>query len=158
MVEVYLMPNMSFSHQQLSLLECNYALNHVGSNDWGPRERSLSLCNFFQDDAFHEGLPELAIASILRDVLKALQHLHSQVHQLIPNDLGTIWETKNCASIDEVMRKFLGPGSMSIEKNKAWLSEFMLGAGSLVYTEFCLFYVGKAIKTFGGPWSSVNFI
>ena len=56
------------------------------------------------------------------------------------------------------MRKFLGPGSMSIEKNKAWLSELMLGAGSLLYTECCLFYVGEVIKTFGGPWSSVNFI
>ena len=33
----------------------------------------------FQDDSFKEGLPELAIASILRDVLRAILHLHSQV-------------------------------------------------------------------------------
>ncbi|KAI8422811.1 hypothetical protein MSG28_006556 [Choristoneura fumiferana] len=41
---------------------------------------SLGSCRDVLDHYFHEGLPELACAIILRDVLSALQYLHKQLY------------------------------------------------------------------------------
>ncbi|XP_026314700.1 STE20-related kinase adapter protein alpha [Hyposmocoma kahamanoa] len=41
---------------------------------------NLGSCRDILDQYFHEGLPELACAIILRDVLQALQYLHKQLY------------------------------------------------------------------------------
>lgn len=44
---------------------------------------------------FNEGLPEIAIAAILKEVLTALGHLHSQVHIVLSFHIG-IFVNKLC--------------------------------------------------------------